>query len=763
MRRRVLLCLTLIFAMSACNGDRVGTPIGSASKPTNDISDATHTGAGLASNRDFFFLPPMVKNPSGSVYWDAGGFNANLRPTVEICASSAATEEMISVSACAPLASLAATVSVVDEHYKVNWPVPSTATKYYRMNIMVGSTRLGYADIATGANMAEVKSLASDEVIALLDGRTLPIKFRIERYALCEFPGDPTRPCTSTVVSLATGGTATDAAGTSGVTIPAQAAGAPVVTITVADCEALNARVTDLPVYGVCKRITANPSVGTLTNRATVFNCAVNTGSTGLTPAQAERLTMHQFDDYADARGKVFLALPRVAACQQFALAPATLPSLFADLTSGRIGAAARQALSMLAPKDLHAARFIDQGGGGLIDGLSDFQLALPSKMEIFAGNTQTARPGTLLPILPTVKVTDLDNRPVQGARITFATSDGGGVVAVPVIGSPLGTCQTGETCASVITDANGFASASWTLRGQDGPNALRARGRGIGGTDFNGPRGSSPTSEIGDTEVDPFQPIQTLHDAVDIGTTSVVVRTGSVLFSANGQSTVLIYGPSLFTGIGGSRPHNEQTLATAAGFAVTVWDAATWASKTTADFAKYSAIIIPDPMVGTNCSASPAPVATAEANAGTWGASVNGPVVVIGTDPVFHQALRAPAVTLMRNAIRFAASAPTKTGLYATLNCYYNGATAPTGVAFLSGIGTFTVVGVSDLGETATILDGSHPVMASLTPADLSNWNDSAHEAFPSLSSYPSSFVALAQISRVTTSGSLTYIIARP
>ena len=758
MRRRVLLCLTLIFVMSACNGDRIATPIGSPSSNTKLIVDGTDTDG----NRDFFFLPPMVKQPATGSPWDVGAFNPNLRPTVVICDFGPASAAPLRGASCTAPIRYAAEVSVIDEHYKVNWKVPVSDTKFFRIIVKVGEIELGFADVESDASGSSLKKVNTADVVQLGDGRTLPIKFRIERYALCEFPGDPTKPCTSTAVNLATGGTATDAAGTSGVTIPAQEAGAPEVTVTVANCDPLNPRVTDLPVYGLCKRITANPEVGTLTNRATVFNCAVSPLSSGLTPAQAERLTMHQYDEYPDARGKVLLALPRVAACQQFASAPGTLRGMFADLTRGQLGSAARQALSMLAPKELHAARFIDLGGGGLIDDFSDFQLGLPSKMAIYAGNTQTARPGSLLPVMPTVRVTDLDNRPVQGARITFATTDGGGVVAVPVIGSPLGTCLTGETCASVITDANGFASASWTLRGADGSNSLRARGRGIAGTDFNGPRLPAVPSEGGDTEVDPFQPIQTLHDAADIGTIAVVVRTGSVLFSANGQSTVLIYGPTLFTALDANRPNNEQTLAAAAGLAVTVWDAATWATKTTADFAKFSAIIFPDPFVSGNCVTSTALLSAAEANRAVWSPAVNGPVVVIGTDPVFHQFNRTQAVSLMRDAVKFSASAPTRTGVYATLNCYYNGVTGPTSVNFLSGIGAFTVVGVSNLGETANILNATHPVTLNLTSAGLSNWNDSAHEAFPVMSSYPASFEALVEINR-TTGGPVTYIIARP
>ena len=228
---------------------------------------------------------------------------------------------------------------------------------------------------------------------------------------------------------------------------------------------------------------------------------------------------------------------------------------------------------------------------------------------------------------------------------------------------------------------------------------------------------------------------------------------------------SVLIYGPTLFTALNPSRPNNEKTLAEAAGYNVTVWDAATWASKTSADFAKFSAIVFPDAFDTTvgDCATNPSLLATAEANTATWSPSVNGPAVIIGTDPIYHQIDQAQAVTMMRNAIKFAVSSTAKTGMYAALSCYYGSATAPTPVAFLSGIGDFKVVGQSGLSQSVTIVNPTHPAMANLTAAGLSNWNLSVHEAFPILNSYPAAFGALATIFKSSTAENLPFIIARP
>src|SRR4051794_1259677 len=117
MRRRVLLCLTLI-TMSACNGDNVIKPTASPTAPSKDISDATHSGLSMASNPDFFFLPPMVKDASGSPLWNAGAFNAGLHPTVEICALVAADTAQATAAPCAASpTTLNATADATAEQY----------------------------------------------------------------------------------------------------------------------------------------------------------------------------------------------------------------------------------------------------------------------------------------------------------------------------------------------------------------------------------------------------------------------------------------------------------------------------------------------------------------------------------------------------------------------------------------------------------------------------------------------------------------------
>jgi hypothetical protein len=171
---------------------------------------------------------------------------------------------------------------------------------------------------------------------------------------------------------------------------------------------------------------------------------------------------------------------------------------MFAALRRGQVRDAAREAMAIVSPKPLYAARFIDLGGGGLVSDLSEFQFALPAKAEVDPStDNQSAPRGSLLPLLPTVKVTDLAGEPVRGARVPFSTGDGS------------------LSTATAVTGADGLAQTAWTIANA-AQSALVASGHGIAGSDVNGPRDG----------VDPFQPIQSHFDPLFTGIVqSVSVR----------------------------------------------------------------------------------------------------------------------------------------------------------------------------------------------------------------------------------------------
>ena len=174
MRSRRVALLPLVALVLATCQDQPTSP------PLLAISDAAHGGP----NAHFYFLPPLVPAP------DYGGnFDGMLSPVVDIClldGTSIATFDMTTGVG-------SETVRVVDEHYIVNWHTdefPLINEQMYRINVSVDGTDLGYADVVIGANGREAKNLATEETFGLKDGRTLPIKFRIEDGAIVQ----PTQP-----------------------------------------------------------------------------------------------------------------------------------------------------------------------------------------------------------------------------------------------------------------------------------------------------------------------------------------------------------------------------------------------------------------------------------------------------------------------------------------------------------------------------------------------------------------------------------------
>ena len=173
-------------------------------------------------------------------------------------------------------------------------------------------------------------------------------------------------------------------------------------------------------------------------------------------------------------------------------------------------------------------------------------------------------------------------------------------------------------------------------------------------------------------------------------------------------------------------------------GYVVTVWDAATWASKTTADFAAFDVIVFEDNLFGGGTFfTTTTPWATAVANASVWGAAITGNKIVVGTDPDCHG-----KAALVHDLVTFAGDDPSPgPGLFVALSGAYNSTLAPgVPLALMSYFGAFTVVqsgGGNDVHKVAT-----HPALNSVTDIDLSNWFQSTHEGF---TAWPSTWLPLA------------------
>jgi hypothetical protein len=239
---------------------------------------------------------------------------------------------------------------------------------------------------------------------------------------------------------------------------------------------------------------------------------------------------------------------------------------------------------------------------------------------------------------------------------------------------------------------------------------------------------------------------------------TAVVGGSAAVLSPATASAsapTALVYGPSVDTSPscssnipystfkpspGSATPCGEVASLEAQGWNVTVATASQWDAMTQTQFASYQLLVLGDPDCGAVSS-----ISSAVSNESTWAPAVNGTILMIGTDPVYHeqgdpssgQTTPDPA-KLLYQGLAYAGAQAGKTGLYLDLSCYYMGAGANTDAPILDGIESgFTVKGA---GCTSSI----HVVAAAqqligVTDADLSNWGCSTHEYFYS---WPSDFV---------------------
>ncbi|OJT23782.1 hypothetical protein BO221_17565 [Archangium sp. Cb G35] len=163
-----------------------------------------------------------------------------------------------------------------------------------------------------------------------------------------------------------------------------------------------------------------------------------------------------------------------------------------------------------------------------------------------------------------------------------------------------------------------------------------------------------------------------------------------------------------------------EAVAARSLGYTVEVASNASWAAKSSADFAGYRAIILGD----ATCSSSLSLITAAENNRRTWGPVVDGNVLIMGTDPVFHGKDQ-----VTRNAVRFATAQEGKTGAYINLSCYYHTSASGTPVPVLEPFGAFTVTGVGCYDDAHIV--ATHDALSGLTDSMLSNWVCSVHEAF--------------------------------
>jgi hypothetical protein len=451
--------------------------------PTLAISDGAHGG-----NPFVFFLPPLVPQPSFE-----GTFAPDADPTVAICT--------LVDGACGTVVTTFGgdDIKIAGEAFLAHWQTGErngiSSDQDYRIEIRAGELVLAFRDVDPKASPREVPDHPEvDDLYAFQNGRTIPIKFRLEEGFLCAALSfdDESGQCNEgnlrdgLMVQIPESGT--------GVSVPPQDLDLPVA-IVVEPCPAGQGLPVDLPTYGGCFEVrTSTPLTQPLNPLAAVFVCEE---PPGLDERQQGLVRLHK-SDALDGSTAVF-ALPNAPGLCPFEQARGPAGG---SLWARALRSVGRGLARLTGPQPLHAA-LLDRGAAGLTGGFSFFQLAMPAKMVVHVGDGQEAEPGAPVPIDPLVFVTDFDGFPVDGATVRFDVILGGGMV----------------TPGAVTTGTDGRAQVSWIL-GVAGLNGLRASGRGIADPITNGPLPG----------FDPFKPIPQPNPADEI---PAQLFTGELHFSA--------------------------------------------------------------------------------------------------------------------------------------------------------------------------------------------------------------------------------------
>ncbi len=518
--------------------------------PVFQISDG-HNGG----NAGFFFLAP-IRRLSDDATVPRTGFNRDLSPVIEVyeCAGTSAQGCVLPLGALktritkttgTPLLNRILVPAHFDE-YDALWDTHNLglrSDRTYRIQVSVGGRVLGFADVDVVRTLKEAVSVDRDDFVPLLANLILPIRFWVGNGALCTVDGGP---CASTTINLAQGGgielvTTGEQAEHFKFDIPAgtQATfgGQPVsdVTFNLETCAGIDV---DLPTFGSCLRVSTDfeaTGEGELqfSKPILVSMCILN--SVYHTPNETRQeglITLHQQD------GSLIRALPHadpncgtigmksnrwdwLKSLAERILAPtpahaATRSAMLhvgAGGETGVLGAKCGPAQSPMGmqltescPPQSPIFRTVPQPAATVLltppKTVSNFQFALPAKMERVSDAQRSAPPGTSLPTA--VKVTDWDGAAVHGARVTFIEP---AIEGLPIV---LGTA---------ISDETGVAQILWTIR--EGSNRAVASGRGI-----------AAQNNYPNATVKPFMPDISLPAGQQ---SAVALGTGRVTFLATG------------------------------------------------------------------------------------------------------------------------------------------------------------------------------------------------------------------------------------
>src|SRR5213596_2006963 len=460
-----------IAAIVVLSGCRDNSPLQQNPPSLNAlIVDGAHSG-----NKDFFFLPPLVPSPVGSQFYDAGKFNAHLAPVAEVC-ELAANPILVPTTDCkaGPLVFGPATMALdlINQQYQLNWDTQASAvilTSFYRITVR-GSARgtaLGLLDV--DPVLGGVKNLTTGDLVQFQNGRTLPIKVRIEQGAFgSSNSNDFVEQVVPNVLPSGTLDVTTNtgfagARFTSGWLNPNLGIEQVVVIIERVGANCLSSGLEQME---GCYRFRTDPDLHQIEGglpfaknviAGVCFQIPADIGGEG-PPFELAR----QEEVGGQATGPLTRLEEEAALflrCDGFG---PTTPTIRAAFRSARLGdiakagwhAVTRTIARAIQPAALHA---VDLGAGGSTDGFSRFGFTRFASMTVTSGDGATAPAGSTVQASVLVD-SDHHGQPshVVGQSLTFRVTGGGGTVSTE-------NCAEGNSCAAT-TATNGAAAVTWRL-----------------------------------------------------------------------------------------------------------------------------------------------------------------------------------------------------------------------------------------------------------------------------------------------------------
>ncbi len=554
--KRALLVAGVALLFLGCQDSQVGPPEG---PPDFAVSDGAHQDQTVPGNhcapgnetwpqcQSFYFFPPIVPTPAFN-----GNFNAQLRPTIVVselpsimvpdpdnpgseisvpddsqpyCVAMLADGSTNIVRTFAP-GEIA--VDPVAELYSVGWQTgqdnlqSETGYRICTQLQRAGSTTpLGYRDVKPEDTNQDNRSTDQSPIYEFNNGSNIPIKFRIEKGALCfqQVGNEIITDCTEAI--LANGETAICDDATCAFQLGDNSLGEGqeelffirLVECPRADPNDPNSQIThlgvetDVPLVPACFEVDSPDFAGSLT----FTEPAIAAMCLDESAAAAVGITTDQFDllqgihRREDAPGNfVVEAVPNVPFtgldCAGFVeTASAGSSNPLVNFAMKGLRKVQQAVAPWLNPPPLKAR---DSGFGNALGGESPLVWGLPVQMErgqivdgAFVAWTDQEIGAVGETITPAVRVVDggdadcvshsdgcFVQSPARGATIWFDVTGGGGSLNFTGVTTRVDAFSN-ET--KVVTGPDGIAQVGWTLE-ENNPNTLDAVGIGIGCVEFD-------------------------------------------------------------------------------------------------------------------------------------------------------------------------------------------------------------------------------------------------------------------------------------